>query len=380
MDPAFNDIFTSPENSIFKVVFFPDRVYHSAYLNATRSDRYRYNVQEVRNKVGSSALKGEVYFDGLYLCNFLRIEYRPERLVEVAREKGRFLRGELLAWIHLIPEDETKAAEARVKLLYDAWIDAYQVEIWETLEAPPNNHHDFSVLDLMGQDQSITRIKAFTPALRDIKKLKRIELAFRENDRYLPSGYTMRDEDAAWDNNFLASHQEPRESIPSSPNNTVSDLNYLLDFQRGWYLQASETPPVHYLNPLMDKDNPDRRDDNIVDMRWLVQRQAGNSVVFFHEVTIPVGATEGAHHHIGSEELYYIVEGEGIAYMGDDDDPQTSRYPLVQRPVFGEGTKPLREIPVKPGSVIFTKSGGRHGIRNTGNVPLKFVAFLYQSA
>jgi oxalate decarboxylase/phosphoglucose isomerase-like protein (cupin superfamily) len=34
---------------------------------------------------------------------------------------------------------------------------------------------------------------------------------------------------------------------------------------------------------------------------------------------------------------------------------------------------------VKPGSVIFTKSGGMHGIRNTGNADLKFVAFLYHS-
>ena len=51
MDPRFNDIFTSPENDIFKVVFFPDRIYHARYLNATRSRRYRYNVQEVRGKL-----------------------------------------------------------------------------------------------------------------------------------------------------------------------------------------------------------------------------------------------------------------------------------------------------------------------------------------
>jgi len=27
--------------------------------------------------------------------------------------------------------------------------------------------------------------------------------------------------------------------------------------------------------------------------------------------------------------------------------------------------------------MIFTKSGGMHGIRNNGTAPLKFVAFLY---
>ena len=32
-----------------------------------------------------------------------------------------------------------------------------------------------------------------------------------------------------------------------------------------------------------------------------------------------------------------------------------------------------------PGSVIYTKSGGMHGIRNVGKSDLKFVAFLYHS-
>ena len=48
MDARFSDIFDRPENTIFRVVFFPDRIYHAQYLNATRSPRYRYNVREVR--------------------------------------------------------------------------------------------------------------------------------------------------------------------------------------------------------------------------------------------------------------------------------------------------------------------------------------------
>ena len=39
MDPRFNSIYTSPENEVFKVVFYPDRIYHAEYLNATRSPR-----------------------------------------------------------------------------------------------------------------------------------------------------------------------------------------------------------------------------------------------------------------------------------------------------------------------------------------------------
>jgi mannose-6-phosphate isomerase-like protein (cupin superfamily) len=379
MDSRFNDIFTSVENSIFKVVFFPDRIYHAQYLNATRSERYRYNVQEVRATVDIIVMKGEVYLDGGFLCNFLRIEYRAARLVEQSRERGRLLRDELIAWLKLMPAgDAALAREGMVKLQYDRWVDAYQVELWETLEAPANKSHDFSVLDMMGKDRPITRVAAFSGALRDLKALKQVALAFRESDRNRPSGYAIPPQDAVWDNNFLRSHQEPRTPEPSSPGNTIADGNYLVDFQRGWYLQSSDFAPVRYRNAMMEAArNPDALDDNIIEMRWILQREFGGSVVFFHEVTIPPGKVEGTHQHIGSEELYYITEGEGLAYLRVGDDPKTDSFNTVSREVFGIGQREFKELPVRPGSVIFTKSGGMHGIRNPGSVPLKFVAFLY---
>jgi oxalate decarboxylase/phosphoglucose isomerase-like protein (cupin superfamily) len=66
--------------------------------------------------------------------------------------------------------------------------------------------------------------------------------------------------------------------------------------------------------------------------------------------------------------------------MQDGDDPANDRYPLVTRPLYGLDPRPCREIPVRAGSVIYTKSGGVHGIRNPGTEPLRFVAFLYQGA
>jgi mannose-6-phosphate isomerase-like protein (cupin superfamily) len=129
----------------------------------------------------------------------------------------------------------------------------------------------------------------------------------------------------------------------------------------------------------MDSDNPDRSDTNIVEMRWLLQRALGGSVVFFHEVTVPPGTTEGTHQHVGSEEVYYIVQGTGTAYMGVGDDPTTDPYPTIMRAIYDVGMRPCKELAVHPGSVIFTKSGGIHGIRNEGTVPLKFVAFLYHT-
>ncbi len=387
MDQLFNDIhdgkfderFSSPWNEIFKVVFFPDRIYHASYLNATRSSRYRYNVQEVRSYLDINVMKGEVYLDGNFLSNFLRIEYYSNRLVEQAREKKRFVKNDVIAWVKVLPTDDANIAESRVKLHYCPWINAYQVEIWQTLEPPATNYHDFKILDQMGRGGSITRIKAFNPALQEIKELKQLLLAFRENDRSFPAGYQINDDQAAWDNAYLRSHQEPRTQEPSSSQNTIADQNYLINFQRGWYLDAQKIQPVRYRNAMMDDSNPDRKDDNIIEMRWIVQRELGGSNIFFHEVTIPPGKVEGTHQHIGTEELYYIVQGEGIAYLRVGDDPATEQFPTVQRNVMGLGYKDFKELPVKPGSVIFTKSGGMHGIRNPGTEPLKFVAFLYHT-
>ena len=378
MDPRFDLINNTVENSIFHVVFFPDRVYHAQYLNATRSERYRYNVREVRGQGDISVLKAEVYMDGRRYSNVLRIEYRASRLVEKIRQRGRFLRGELLAYVNLLPRGKSSVSSI-VKLTYCPWIDAYQVELWETLEAPENQSHDARVLDLMGYEGSITTVPSMRSVLADLPNLKQLELAFRENDRDLPFGFSINNPE--WDNNFERKTQAPNTNAPSSPSNTIETLNYFIDFQRGWYIQSSSVAPVRYLNAMMNDSDKDRRENNIIEMRWLLQRECGATTVFFHEVLIPPGMVEGTHQHIGSEELYYIIEGEGLAYMGENDDPATANFPTVERSIFGfDKPRRCKELPVKPGSIIFTKSGGIHGIVNPGSAPLRFVAFLYHSS
>jgi mannose-6-phosphate isomerase-like protein (cupin superfamily) len=132
---------------------------------------------------------------------------------------------------------------------------------------------------------------------------------------------------------------------------------------------------------MMNDADKDRNGENVIEMRWLLQREFGSNLVFFHEVLIPPGKVEGTHQHIGSEELYYIIEGNGIAYMGENDDPATRDFPTVERSIFGfDQPKRCKELPVRPGSIIFTKSGGIHGIRNPGSAPLRFVAFLYHGS
>ena len=388
--PAFTSEETNVWSEIFKVVFFPDRIYHDQYLNATRSVRYRYNVQEVRGYVDITVLKGEVYMDGLYLTNFIRVEYRGGRLVEQTRTHNRFLGDRLIAWLRLTMDDGITRQDARVTLYWDAWVETYQAEIWGTLEPPETSQHDFKVLDMMGSDGSITRVASFVPLLANVKSIKQVELAFREAEKYQPFDTSLSDTDAAWDNNFSRSHQEPRSDNPSDQGNTILDQNYLLDYQRGWFKHAADVKPNLYRNAMMEADkNPDARNDNIIAMRWLFQRELGGSMIFFHEVTIPPGKVEGNHQHIGSEELYYIIAGSGIAYLRVGDDPATDAtdaagkplFDTVSREVMGIGRKDFKALPVSAGSMIFTKSGGMHGIRNTGTTDdLKFVAFLYQSS
>ena len=394
MDPRFNDIVTDPANTIFAVVFFPDRIYHEEYLNATRSPRYRYNVQEVRGYFDVTCLKGQVFMDGTFLCNFVRVEYRGSRLTEQVRLKDRFLRERCLAWMRLTKRtaDGTETqAEGYVALHYDRWINAFQAEVWQTLEPLPASHHDLSVLSLMGRNNEITRNAAFTPFLTHVKEIKKVELAFREPERYPMFGSFIAD--PAWDNNYGRTHQEPRTNQPSSQMNTVEDKNYLLDFQRGWYKHTSSVTPVRYRNAMMLADsngnftNPDAHPDNIIEMKWLFQREFGGSTIFFHEVTVPPGKVEGTHQHIGSEELYFVTEGQGIAYLRVGDDPSLgdesdARFPTEEREVFGLGVQKFKALPVQSGSMIYTKSGGMHGIRNpaSNSVPLKFVAFLSHSS
>src|SRR5215475_3825485 len=125
MDPRFDQMFDDPWVRVFKVVFYPDRVYHAAYFNATRSTRYRYNVLEVRNAFDIIVLKAEVYVDGMFLGNVLRIEYRAGRLTEVTREQNRFLRDRLLMNIRLLTSDPTAPPQGPSALLYlhfDKWI------------------------------------------------------------------------------------------------------------------------------------------------------------------------------------------------------------------------------------------------------------------
>jgi mannose-6-phosphate isomerase-like protein (cupin superfamily) len=70
---------------------------------------------------------------------------------------------------------------------------------------------------------------------------------------------------------------------------------------------------------------------------------------YVHRTTLPVGMSVGEHPHEGNEQFYLIIEGEGEVTL------------------CGE------QFPVKPWSIALIRSGGSHGIRNTGDVPLVYI-------
>ena len=147
---SFRELYTQPQNRVFKVVFFPDRIFHAQYLNASRvPHRYRYAVTDARSILDITVLKARLFMDGQFTTNLLRIEYRGSRLMEVTRESGRFMRERLIAWVKISGHDSDGnpvSISHPVKLQYCPWIDSYQVELWNTLEPPSRSmKHDFQI-------------------------------------------------------------------------------------------------------------------------------------------------------------------------------------------------------------------------------------------
>ena len=72
----------------------------------------------------------------------------------------------------------------------------------------------------------------------------------------------------------------------------------------------------------------------------------------FARVRIPVGAAIGVHKHVGNNETYHILSG-------------TATY-----------TDNGETYPVKAGDTTFCAEGDTHGIENTGDEDLIFIALI----
>ena len=80
--------------------------------------------------------------------------------------------------------------------------------------------------------------------------------------------------------------------------------------------------------------------------------QLGAYCKMFNEVTLKPGCEIGYHEHHGESETYYILQGQG-----EYNDNGTYR-------------------PVKSGDITFTPDNHGHGLANTGNTDLVFMALI----
>ncbi len=74
-----------------------------------------------------------------------------------------------------------------------------------------------------------------------------------------------------------------------------------------------------------------------------------HALLFMHDDILPAGVSIGEHRHEGTEEVYFVAEGNGTLIM----DHQNSL--------------------VGPGDVSLVKSGHSHGIINTGKTDMRLI-------
>ena len=90
----------------------------------------------------------------------------------------------------------------------------------------------------------------------------------------------------------------------------------------------------------------------ILKQALIENEQLGPHCKMFTEVTIPEGSELGYHEHHGETETYYLTQGTGV-YRDNN-----------------------KEYPVEAGDVTFCKSGDGHGLKNTGQGELVFIALI----
>jgi quercetin dioxygenase-like cupin family protein len=123
--------------------------------------------------------------------------------------------------------------------------------------------------------------------------------------------------------------------------------------------------PVHDEHPMkvhIESFAPDgslRAEDGWVNMnvKFLITRDTVQAERTVFGVTIfPPGAMHDIHRHPNAEETEYIVEGHGVARVGDDD------------------------VALGPGDIVFVKTNDDHGFHNTSETERAVMVWCYGGA
>ena len=84
----------------------------------------------------------------------------------------------------------------------------------------------------------------------------------------------------------------------------------------------------------------------------LTPKEMVGKCAMFAKVRIPVGASLGVHQHVDNNETYHILQGKGL-YTDND-----------------------KTYEVKAGDTTYCAAGDKHGLENTGDEDLIFIALI----
>jgi oxalate decarboxylase/phosphoglucose isomerase-like protein (cupin superfamily) len=94
-----------------------------------------------------------------------------------------------------------------------------------------------------------------------------------------------------------------------------------------------------------------------MDVRWLVTRQTvGSEDSVFGVTYFPPGARHEIHRHENAEEVEYLIAGEGVARIGEDD------------------------VAMAIGDAVFVPRNDYHGFRNTSDTDTAIMVWCYAGA
>lgn len=94
-----------------------------------------------------------------------------------------------------------------------------------------------------------------------------------------------------------------------------------------------------------------------MDVRWLVTRDSvGSQQSVFGVTYFPPGARHEVHRHENAEEIEYLIQGHGVARVGDED------------------------VAMGPGDAVYVARNEYHGFRNTSDTETAVMAWCYAGA
>jgi quercetin dioxygenase-like cupin family protein len=108
-----------------------------------------------------------------------------------------------------------------------------------------------------------------------------------------------------------------------------------------------------------EADGTLKAEDGWIDMnvKFLITEDSVGAEKSVFGITIfPPGAKHDIHRHPNAEETAYIVEGNGIARIGDD------------------------EVPMGPGDIVFSATNEYHGFHNTSDTERAVMVWTYGGA